>query len=406
MSVLKLLLVLALIILGIKRKVFVGYLLLGAGIVTAALFGYGAGDIARGIWKTFSSLDSWRLYAALATVTILGHLLRETGALDELTGAAQQLSGGKRTAVAILPAAVGLMPMPGGALLSAPLVGEVLANENKSAPFLSAANYWFRHVMEFFWPLYPWMILAAGITGMPIQQFSFLGVIMSAVMILLGYLFFLRRVSSSDQASHSVRAMGRILSAIWPLLLAVVLALVFEIDIVLALVAAMIAAVLIGRTPVKTVRRVISSAVTIRLFALVFGILVFKDLLEATGAVAAIPVEISHLGIPPSVVMFTVAFLTGLLSGMLAAFVGLSFPILAGYLYIPEINVGNIFFTFLSGYLGMILSPTHFCLLLTSEHFKADLGSVYRVFAIPAALLALFGFGLYFLGYPWDFFTP
>ncbi len=406
MSVLKLLLILVLIILGIRRKIFVGYLLFGAGVATALLFGFGPGDIFNGIWSTFSAVDFWRLLAALVTVTFLGHLLRDTGALDKMTDAAQQLAGGRRTAVAILPAAVGLMPMPGGALLSAPLVGEVLKNDDKSAPFMSAANYWFRHVMEFFWPLYPWMILAAGIVDVLIQKLSLLGVVMSAVMILLGYLFFLRRISSADRASRSPRAIGRILLAIWPLLLAVLLALAAGLDIVLALVAAVVATIIFRRVPGQVLWRVFKSAATFRLFMLVFGILVFKDFLELTDAVAAIPQDVSRLGIPPAMVMFTVAFLTGLLSGMLAAFVGLSFPILAGYLYIPEINLANIFFTFLCGYIGMILSPTHFCLLLTSEHFKADLGAVYRAFIIPLAILATFGVFLYLLDYPWQLITP
>jgi hypothetical protein len=102
------------------------------------------------------------------------------------------------------------------------------------------------------------------------------------------------------------------------------------------------------------------------------------------------------------VVIFLAAFLTGLLSGMAAAFVGLSFPVLAGFLYYPDINLSNLFLAYFSGYLGMILSPTHFCLLLTAEHFKAELGGVYKAFLIPLILLGCFGWGLYLLGYPWN----
>ncbi len=92
--------------------------------------------------------------------------------------------------------------------------------------------------------------------------------------------------------------------------------------------------------------------------------------------------------------------------GMTAAFIGLSYPILSGFLYTPEINLNNIFIAHLSGYLGMILSPTHFCLLLTAEHFNADLGKVYRAFLLPLAVLAAVGFALYFLGYPWNLIRP
>lgn len=406
MSVVKLLLILALIVLGIKRKIFVGYLLLAAGIVTPFLFGFGPAEVARGVWGTLSSLDFWRLFAALVIVTFLGYLLKEMGSLDRLTAAAQELAGGKRTAVAILPAAVGMMPMPGGALLSAPLVGQVLKDDNKPPRFLAAANYWFRHVMEFFWPLYPGIILGAGIAGLRVQTFSLLGIIMSLVMLGLGYLFFLRKITNHHRASHSLRAVACICLAVWPLFLTVFLALVWRIDIVLALLAAVVVTVLVNRSSWPLIWPVIRGAVTLRLFFLVFGILVFKDLLELSGAVAAIPDEVTRLGIPPATVIFIVAFLTGLLSGMVAAFVGLSFPILAGFLYIPEINLANIFLVYLSGYMGMILSPTHFCLLLTTEHFKAELGSVYRTFIIPIIILAAVGFALYLSGYPWQIIRP
>jgi hypothetical protein len=65
------------------------------------------------------------------------------------------------------------------------------------------------------------------------------------------------------------------------------------------------------------------------------------------------------------------------------------------------LNLGNIFIAFLAGYVGMILSPTHFCLILSSEYFRAGLGSVYRLLMIPIIILFLVGFLLYILGYPW-----
>ncbi|MCP4568051.1 MAG: DUF401 family protein [FCB group bacterium] len=402
MAVFKLLLVLALIVYGIKRKFFVGYLLCLAGIAVPLLFGFGPLDVLQGIWGTCKSLDFWRLFGAITIITILGQLLKAVGSLDQLTDAAQGLAGGKKTATAVLPAAVGLMPMPGGALLSAPLVGEVLKNDGKSPQFMSAVNYWYRHVMELFWPLYPGIILGSAITGIAIQKFSYLGMIMSLTMIIIGYIFFLRRIKNNNHRAHSFKSIVGIASAIWPFFLAVSLSLFGGLDIVPALIIAVIMTVLTNRRTWPQLWPVIKSSVTLRLFFMVFGIIVFKDLLELSGAVADIPAEVDRLGIPPAFMIFVVAFLSGLLSGMVAAFVGLSFPILSGFLYIPEPHLGNIFLTYLSGYLGMLLSPTHFCLLLTTEHFKADLGKVYHMFLLPLIILAVVGFTLYFLGYPWN----
>jgi len=406
MAVLKLLLVLALIVFGIKRKIFVGYLLLGAGVVTPFLFGFGPVDVVLGVWGTLLSSGFWRLFAAIVIITILGHLLKEMGSLDRLTAAARELAGGKRTAAAVLPAAVGMMPMPGGAVMSAPLIGEVLKDDDKSPRFLSATNYWFRHIMEFFWPLYPGIILASGIIGVPVQRLSLMGMIMSAAMIAVGYLFFLRAIPSQNHAPRSLRAAGSMALALWPLFLAVFLAMALGIDIVIALLIAVTVTIVTNRSSRPLIWPVIKEAVTVRLFFMVFGILVFKDLLELSGAVGHIPADVARLGIPPAMVIFAVPFMVGLLTGMVSAFVGLSFPILAGFLYSPNIIFGNIFLAYLGGYLGMILSPTHFCLLLTAEHFGAELGSVYKTFIIPLSVLALIGITLYVLGYPWHLISP
>ena len=404
MAIFKLLLILALIVYGIKRKFFVGYLLCLAGIATPLLFGNSPIEVLDGIWGTAKSPVFWRIFEAIAIVTSLGQILKINGSLNRLTNAAQGLTGGKRTATAILPAAIGLLPMPGGALLSAPLVEEVLRKDDKPPQFMAASNYWFRHVMEFFWPLYPGIILGAAITGMKIQQFSFLGIIMSLIMITIGYLFFLRKITNHSQPNHNFKSIFGISMAIWPLFLAVVLALGAELDIVIALAISFVVVLIGSRTSRRSIWPVVKRSITIKLFFMVFGILVFKDMLELSGAVADIPVEVARFGIRPAAIIFIVAFLSGLMSGMVAAFVGLSFPILSGFLYLPEINFGNVFLAYLSGYLGMILSPTHFCLLLTTEYFKAELGRVYREFLPPLIVLALSGLAIYLSGYPWGWF--
>lgn len=407
MAVLKLLLILALIIFGIKRKVFVGYLLGGAGALLPILFGVTPLNVAKGFGHTLTDLAFWKLFAAIVIVTVLGQLLKRIGALDRLTGAAQELAGGKRTALVVLPAAVGMMPMPGGALLSAPLVAEVLKDDGKSPVYLAAANYWFRHIMEFFWPLYPGIILAAGIVGISIQRYAYLGVVMTVAMILIGYLFFLRGIDNRSRADrHNLRAIGQMLLALWPLLLAVFLALATGLDIVIALLIAITITVILNKGSWRQLWPTVKESVNVRLFFMVFGILVFKDMVALSGAVGNIPAEVARFGIPPVAIIFVVTFLCGLLSGMTAAFIGLSYPILSGFLYTPDINLNNIFIAHLSGYLGMILSPTHFCLLLTSEYFKADLGKVYRTFLVPLIVLAAVGFGLYFMGYPWHLIRP
>ena len=401
MTVLKLLFVLAVIIFGIKKKIFVGYLLAVVGLFVPLLFGKTPIQIGQTLLDTTKSLDVWRLYGAIVIVTFLGHILKAIGSFDKLTEAAQHLAGGKRTASAVLPALIGMMPMPAGALVSAPLVKEVLKDENLKPEFLAATNYWYRHVMEFFWPLYPGIILGAGICGVPQYVFSSLGIIMTVSMIIIGAFLFLRKIPNGTQSKNNFKAIIDITAAIWPMFLAVLLAFILHLDIVLALLIALAVAMIANKNSWAHFWPTLKQSLTLKLFFMVFGILLFKDQIALSGAVADMPAEVARLGIPPAVVIFSVTFLTGMLSGMVAMYVGLSFPILAGFLYTGGPNLSNIFLAYFGGYCGIILAPTHFCLLLSSEYYEADLGRVYRTFVPGILILAAVGFTLYLTGYPW-----
>ena len=96
------------------------------------------------------------------------------------------------------------------------------------------------------------------------------------------------------------------------------------------------------------------------------------------------------------VLLFTIPFFLGLLTGVNQAFVSISFPLL-----IPVFGQGNpdmvlVMFAYVSGFVGILLSPAHLCLVLTVEYFRTDIRDVYKILILPssivflAALLALF----------------
>ena len=58
---------------------------------------------------------------------------------------------------------IGLLPMIGGAMFSAPMVEEASQGLNVSRERKTFVNYWFRHSLETIFPLYPSLVLAAGL---------------------------------------------------------------------------------------------------------------------------------------------------------------------------------------------------------------------------------------------------
>ena len=77
--------------------------------------------------------------------------MQETGAITKLIDSLRTFFS-KGGTLAVIPAVYGLMPVPGGALFSAPLIdkeGDKYKLKNNQKNFL---NIWFRHI---WFPIYP-----------------------------------------------------------------------------------------------------------------------------------------------------------------------------------------------------------------------------------------------------------
>ncbi len=397
----KLAIVLVLIVVALRRRWPVGVVLFGAGVLTAALFWVPPVSLLKGYWDLIQSRRFISLTAVIVLITTLGQMLQELRLLQRMSDVCKELPGGNRTAAAVLPPLIGLMPMPGGALLSAPLVERVLAGQSHPPAFKTATNYWFRHVVEFFWPVYPGIILTEAITGLPIGRVALMQAPMAVVMALLGWIFLIRRIAPSPHEGHyhlATAAVG-ILRAVWPILLAITLYGILRIEMSLAVLIALLVMMAVFRPAWSSLRAALAKGFSYKLVFLVFGILSFQTALEVSGAISSLPELTANLNLPPEPVIVMVCFTAGLLTGMVAAFVALSYTILAGFLFQPEIVPGHIFLAYLSGYVGMMLSPSHLCLILTNHFFGSDLAHVYRLLIIPVIVLAITGAGLYLTGW-------
>lgn len=391
MELLKLGLVLLVIVMALRRKVPVGITMICAGGVTALLFGVSFEEVVGAYSSMASSTRFIALTAVLMLVTLLGTLLRELGLLEKLLAAAGELNGGKRAAAMTLPALIGMMPMPGGAGLSAPLVGGVLAEEPVSPERKAVVNYWFRHFMEFTWPAYPGIVLTEAITHLPIRLVALLQLPLAIAMVGIGYIFFARTISAeSGRAGQLALTLAKLAAAIWPVLAAMTLYGLTGLDLSICLLVVVVVVCVIYRPPPPALWKAVKTGLSPDLIFFVVGVLSFQRILELSGAIAAIPATASMLHLPDELVICLVCFLVGFLTSMSAAVVGLGYTVLSAYLLVPVVDPARIILAYYSGYLGMMLAPSHLCLVLSHRHFGGDLLGIYRQLGIPLVLLSIF----------------
>ncbi len=400
MEALRLGLILAAIIIALRRKVSIGVTLMAMGPLTALIYQVPIDPLLAAYRDVALSHRFFSLTGLVVLATVMGCLLKELGFLDRLADACQKLRGGNKTAVAVLPPLVGVMPMPGGSLLSAPLVDSLLGDQRYSPAFKCATNYWFRHLIELTWPIYPGIILTEAVTGMPVYKISLLQSPLTAIMVVVGIVAFIRPIKIRPSASPSaIKALTGILGSIWPVMIAVALYGAFKLELSLSLLVANICLVVATRPSKKMLVDAVKQGLSIKMLMFIFGVLSFQSVLELSGGIESIPKLATEYDLPAGLIIFAVCFSIGFLTGMISAYVGLGFTLLAGLLYQPELIPNNIMFASLSGFMGFLLSPAHLCVVVTSHYFGCEFWSMIKKVILPLSVVFVLGLILYLLDY-------
>ena len=123
--------------------------------------------------------------------------------------------------------------------------------------------------------------------------------------------------------------------------------------------------------------------------------MVFQGMLKSSGAVDTLSREFIHWRISLVPITMLLPFLVGMVSGIAIAYVGTAFPILISLIHglgQDHLMLPIMMLAMVSGYVGVLLSPVHLCLLLSNAYFDTSLTRIYKYLWFPCA--ALVGVGL------------
>ena len=415
-----LILVFAGIVFLLSRKWDLGLVLLLASVAVGMLFAHSLPEIGRDILFTIvdlptlrqalqangiadglaalhnSDMLALRLTLIVVLIMVLGELLRQTAGTKGMVEALQALVPNGRIVIAALPALIGLLPMVGGAMFSAPMVDEVGDRLGASKERKTFVNYWFRHIWEPALPLYPAVMLGAALLGLTTIQMTRMTWPLSVAAVLGGLLFGLMRLprhggTASPPASR-LQNLWSLAASTWPIALVTILAPTLPVDERLALVISLLMTIglmmAVKRIPPKDLASILFHRIPWKTVAVIFGALIFRRVLENSGAVVAVSDGLTDLHIPLVALAFGVPFISGLLTGLMPAGFSIGFPVI-----LPLVTPGGqtipsawAVWMMAGGVVGTMLSPVHLCLALTRVYFKAEWGPVYR-FLIPSASL-------------------
>ena len=122
-----------------RFKMPLGIALIAGGVALDAWANPSAPAVAHDLLRALSLPDVWLLLVVTALLLEFGRFLGADANAQAILVAARQWGGrhGRAMSLMIMPAAIGLVPMPGGALVSAPLVDRAVPEEDWSSEWKS-----------------------------------------------------------------------------------------------------------------------------------------------------------------------------------------------------------------------------------------------------------------------------
>lgn len=394
-EIVKLLVVIAVIIFLIRKKWNLGYIILLSSLLLGLLFGLNPKEIGINFVQAIMDPVTIRLIGIIVLVFLLSSILKRIESLKDIVDSLQKLVKDYRLILAFIPSFLGLLPMPAGAMFSAPMVKEIGDRAGLNPEEETFVNYWFRHIWEFVWPLYPSVILLSALLGVEVREIIIVQLPIALIALMLGLIWeqrYLKREEASDKRGDFGLNIKKLFFSTWPILLVIFLVIIIKIDLLISLILVILSLVLLNRSKMKTevIMEIIKKDIPLNTVVLIAGIMIFKRMLQATGAIMVIPGFFTELGVHPLVILFSIPFLIGMLTGITSAIVGIGFPVLLPFIVSQgEVNLNYAMFAFVGGYMGHMLSPMHLCLVVTNDYFKADTGKIYKMLIPPLIIISL-----------------
>ena len=402
-----------------RMRVPLGIGLIGGGLALDLWAGKTIMELPVDLGHALLRPELWLLAVTITLIMEIGYFMASDENGKAIIALARRYGGrhGQAFSLVLIPAAIGLVPMPGGALFSAPLVGKTAESSGSSAEWKAAVNYWFRHILEYWWPLYPVVIVTLSIFTLPTWKYMLLQVPFTAVSLGAGYFFLLRSgkftLSAEIRQEEDSPGIARVLL---PIIIIVLAALVLPGPFrkmlpglnpaswkLLAMLAGLVISLgLIWRNRENLTRRMfadLASKKTFNVFITLAGVMIFESLLGSSGLIPLAGRELSRGHVPIGLIIAFLPFLAGLVTGIAVGFAGATFPIVVGFISAGEVSMqpmAALILAFSMGYAGMMLSPVHLCFLLTIEYFNASIIKVYK-YILPCVLgVVSYGIVAYF----------
>lgn len=369
------------IIMLVVRKVNLGLaMLIGSTIVGLTSPNIGFARFFPVLVKGVFHPTTLELVLVIFNIGMIAHLMSKTGLVDQMVQAMSLLFHKFQPILILVPSVMGVLAIPGGAMLSAPMVNSIAKDLQLTNSRKMAINLVYRHIWYFVFPFTPGLILSAGIMG--VEVFDLISHFFPITLVLgvVGYFTYFRGMENPPVGESSLpnkrTAVFLMFMALLPMLIGIILPFILDVPFWAALTLGLITLLIYKRDAIRL--DMLRSGIEWKLALSILGIMIFREFINNVDALQQLTNWIIARGLPIWVLAVVLPGLVGALTGSTSGSIGITFPMLAPLIGGANPDLGYIVLMYASSFFCYYISPVHFCLILTAEYFGVTLKEAYR----------------------------
>ena len=232
-----------------------------------------------------------------------------------------------------------------------------------------------------------------------------LGLPITLASLVTGYFFFLRKIPQvSGEKTAAEHHFLKLISPITIVITVYAILLIFfpgisklskYLPMTIGLLAAMLSLQIMRPLTKEKWKSVLLSKKALTMVLIVILVRIYGAFIEAhlpggTLLMEQMRVELNNVGIPLIILVLVIPFISGITTGVSVGFVGASMPIVISLLgSSPNLShlLSTVILAFTFGFMGVMLSPVHVCLIVTNEYFKTNLAKSLTAIIPPVLVL-------------------
>jgi integral membrane protein (TIGR00529 family) len=369
-------------------------LLMTAGIL-GIISGIGIKSIGESVLSVVLDKSSLTTILSVIMVTILSGLMKKYGILDKIVESMLYVIHNKKIILMIIPAMIGMLIVPGGALLSAPFINN-LGEEMKVSPSRRAAiNLVFRHISMFVLPYSTSLLIISGIMPeISIPRIILLNLIFVISMTVIGYYMYIRDITIDTEIHYrkdkKSKYILKLLIFTSPIYISVLINIFTGLPFYISLVASVILVYILSDKKDFLSNLIVSF--NYQTVMTVVAIFIMKDIILKMEGLLSVFNSLFLISDSIYATMFIFlisSFFFGFITGNNAASLAILLPMISQLSVSFELLHTFIYFAYGCAFLGYFFSPLHLCQAFTVQHIGTTTRELYKEYKFFPLLLVV-----------------